>query len=651
MEKKITVRGLTLFYIALYTMCVLVLASLDKPMPTGEWDDYSLPSISIMYQHNIGIDDADVAKFKEVFPEWSEYISKDKLSGFNNKAGDAISFYFPVYSAAAIPFIALLQAANLPARYAYAYTNVLCLAALLLTVYYFVRENDKRTLLLVVLLSINPIIFYIEWISAEVFIYSMIGIAMVFWYRHAYKRAALFISLAGMLNPTIMIVGILMIVDYFYEMLHTDKSTRYAEIILQNAKDIILFGLCFSISLIPMVYNYVNTGHINLTAAYENFTVSKESIFQRFFAYLFDLNLGFLPYFPILLVSSIVLIPIAVVKKNWTYLLFQTAFYGNVVLYSIMIHINSGMSGIARYNAWNAALLIFSVWCCYDKMIKNKAAMIMVKTGLLLTPVILMAIITIYGPVKANVYSCREMTPIASFVLDHFPQLYNPLPSTFCSRIKHVDGGYSYDTPLVYENGERKVKKIYAASKDIEALNSMLCAFEENDEAWLMDQINHLGIKPSYISISCREIQRRYVDYSLGQEILFFSDQYNADKYVLKGISAKEETFSWTDGKELLLGFMLDDDKLEPLHFHMDIIGLVNTAQEVKVRVNGVEIYSTTLENGDNSLDFDIPALDSHTLKISLELPDAISPKELGVSSDKRELGLMIHKIVITQIE
>ncbi len=39
-----------------------------------------------------------------------------------------------------------------------------------------------------------------------------------------------------------------------------------------------------------------------------------------------------------------------------------------------------------------------------------------------------------------------------------FPELYNPLHSTFNSRVNHIDGGYSYNLPIYYMAQEESVK-------------------------------------------------------------------------------------------------------------------------------------------------------------------------------------------------
>jgi asparagine N-glycosylation enzyme membrane subunit Stt3 len=63
-----------------------------------------------------------------------------------------------------------------------------------------------------------------------------------------------------------------------------------------------------------------------------------------------------------------------------------------------MIHINSGMSGIARYNAWGAVILIFAVVLFFDEILMEqrtrKVTLASLSFGVFLTTLIVL----VYGP-------------------------------------------------------------------------------------------------------------------------------------------------------------------------------------------------------------------------------------------------------------
>jgi hypothetical protein len=148
----------------------------------------------------------------------------------------------------------------------------------------------------------------------------------------------------------------------------------------------------------------------------------------------------------------------------------MTAFFINVLLYSIMVHINCGMAGIARYSSWAAVIMIFAVSINFNNIITGQNLKEISKVLLIASTIITGIVIFNYGPMSASNTACVKMTPLAQKVLNYVPILYNPLHSTFNSRVKNIDGGYNYKTPIVYCNNEGHVKKILATKNDKEEI-------------------------------------------------------------------------------------------------------------------------------------------------------------------------------------
>jgi hypothetical protein len=55
--------------------------------------------------------------------------------------------------------------------------------------------------------------------------------------------------------------------------------------------------------------------------------------------------------------------------------------------------------------------------------------------------------------------------------------------------------------------------------------------------------------------------------------------------------------------------------------------------------------YLLTLKRQHATLRLTVPSSSSRWLRLTLDLPDAVSPKRLGVSADRRVLGLFISSI------
>ncbi|MBQ3034254.1 MAG: hypothetical protein IJD28_07720 [Deferribacterales bacterium] len=634
-------------YLLIYLVVMLAYCSVFRPVPTGEWDDYSLPSVSVMYDHNITISEYDIEKFKEVFPPWSDYIDLlYGMSGYKTDSGE-IPWYFPVYSVAAIPAVIILDILNIPTIYAYTFTNLCFLMLMLFVVLRYLEISNLNKLLLILLLSINPVVFYLTWISAEVFIYSMIGISLCFWYNRQYNRGALFISVAGMLNPTVMVVGLVMIVDFFIYKYTGCKDKNIISFIKSQLKNIISFGSCFIISLIPMLYNLYYTGYINLTASYDNYTQSAETVFQRFIAYLLDLNFGFLPYFAPVFILGVTLLFIALYKRVWAYVLMFVAFLGTVFAYSFMVHINHGMGGIARYNAWSSAVMIFAVCLYYNRIIIKDIFKKIFNVVIIFSAVITSVIVVNYGVANAHRTSCIYMTPIAEFVLDNFPQFYNPLPSTFNSRIAHVDGGYWYDTPVVYESDKGDIKKILLSAKDSdEILNNYFSM--DGDNSWRLSRLDNLTEEQSYITVPNDKVIRRFHEYWVGQYIDFYKKNYSGDKYVIKGVDGITENFSWTNGNILRLHLNIKND-IPILRFKGFIAETFNGPHKVNVYINDKLMHQGVIKGG-QFIEFDFKRPDNGLTEIVFEMPEKLlSLHDLTGGNEYRKTALGINHVQILE--
>lgn len=643
--RKIDIKRVFLIYIIVYSVVLLIFHSVNKPTTLGEWDDYTLPIASVLNDHNFNIDDADIAEYKKLFPDWSGAVDNYKLSGYMTRDGSGqLSWYFPCYAIVCIPCTLLLEWLDLSAIYAFPYTNLMLLVISLVIAFNILAVDEKKKTLLLLALSLNPIVFYIGWPSGEVFIYSMLLMGLVFWYSRMYRRAAVFVSLAGMMNPTIMSIGFFMIGEYLYGLFTQKGSSKWGPFVKENICDVLQYGCCYIIGIIPMIYNLYHVGHINLTASLEAFTQGKESTAARFLSYLLDLNYGILPYFPVIFITSFVLLPAALIKKSVRYIEWSAAFLLNVVLYSIMVHINGGMSGIARYNAWGVLLLIFAVILFYDVIISRlkvrKILYYILSAGTIITGVIVFN----YGIFCASKTSFKHFTPIAEWVLDTCPAIYNPLPSTFKSRVSHVGGGYVYKTPLVYENKDGIVRKMLVKKDDLEYVESEYM-LSQGPENWFESIFEKMDDKEIYISCPEKYGILKTHKYEIGQELSFKSGSFNADAFVIRGLGSPEGWGTWTGGNEFIMRYRTDS--ASPL-IHAAINAGAYKKQTIVIYINGNYKYMVKdFTGGTIEFDFENPGKNK-PVEIRFEMPDAISPSEFG-SDDKRVLSLSFVDMVFTE--
>lgn len=495
-------RCLTIFFLCAWIIIVGIKAFEWQPVPMGESDDYMFTTICLQYRGELMIREADWIKAIEDFPEFSEYLTRcyetGEQSEITDEYGGRAPWYFGTYSAICIPLKVLLKTLGYPQIYTYPATNLLLYFIALLFIAFVWKKSNGKKLLATLLFGINPALFYIVWQSAEVFIFSFVVISLVYWSNKNYKLAALFVSIAGTMNSTIMVLGVIMIVDYFMELLEKKQESGILNYLLKQWKKIIFFGCCFIPCLIPFIYNKINYGVWNLQVSY-GFADSQGGYFSRVLSYLFDWNYGVLPYYPLILLLMFVLFFILMAKLKIRQVLHFIAFFGVIAAYSIMWHINCGMSGIARYTMWALPILLFGVLEAWD-LVENVTKKI-VRYGyigaLMLSILYSTFIVNIYGIMFASNTKDIYLTPVAKMIINHCPQLYWSIPSTFIDRVEHQSGGYWYTRPVIYATQNGSVKKILVTGNTADQLFEYILT-DNDGMKYLMDSISEYEWNDEY---------------------------------------------------------------------------------------------------------------------------------------------------------
>jgi hypothetical protein len=115
------------------------------------------------------------------------------------------------------------------------------------------------------------------------------------------------------------------------------------------------------------------------------------------------------------------------------------------------------------------------------------------------------------------------------------------------------------------------------------------------------------------------------------------------------GFSHHAQSHIWTEGNKATITLPLVDMASRPSRISfLNTGGFVTGSheQELIVKVNGKEIrrYVYSVSNNNQIIDIDLPPqLDLAT--IEFEIPKAISPLDLGISADKRKLGISFGEV------
>lgn len=166
----------------------------------------------------------------------------------------------------------------------------------------------------------------------------------------------------------------------------------------------------------------------------------------------------------------------------------------------------------------------------------------------------------------------------------------------------------------------------------------------EVDDHSTDDRILALAFQTIRFEDSNEEMRESQIEkfeyYNLGTELKFSEKNDTAYDYVVTGLSYPESIGAWTNSNEVEMLFELEDYVDGDIDLNVNHIAF-NEQQRVVVSVNDNEIQSY-IASGEQNLTFIVPAeiIKKGVIALRFELPDAISPEQIGQSRDDRILAL-----------
>jgi hypothetical protein len=649
---------LSLLLITLVTL-LLLSVSVGKPdLHHGEGDDFSLAAITVVKRLNTIITPEDIEQSREEFPEvypsirraWESanlFISTREGSPnlFVNQKNEILSVYFPTFSVLCLPAIYFLKAAKvfgptLSMSYGFTITAVLIFTLSLIFVYKFLKINRSQRFILILLLALSPVIKYNVYITYELALFGFLVCAFTCVYNKWYYAAGLLISIAATMNPTAIGFGLLVAGSWFYDKLWTQGLS--VKTIKDNMAGIIKLAAVFLPFLLNMFYMQYYYGTL-----VPQRSAAITGLLGRFSAYLFDLNFGFLPYYPLLLPSFFIALAYCVYKKNIYACFLGISFLIVVLMYSFIPHINCGVVGAHRYVSWSASALIFMIAVYFINILK-KTKKIAACVGAI-SAFLSFTVIIINDSVD-YVY----WLPIPKAVLNNYPALYNPYPYTFISKNIHVDGGYlDYsEKPYLYiDESNAEIRKILVNRHSAKILSEMAekgrFIATPADMTTFKERINALkfsGDKPKYINIS-KEVSIKEAPFMVKGQVYRFNNA-EAFKFLGNGWDRAQSKAVWSQGQNVEIIFHVEPKTSQIKLVFNALITQNHPQQRIAAMVNGTQLPMATYSNPYNNLmTIEVPdeLRDSGgVVKINLFLFDAISTAELGLGASRIPIAIYL---------
>lgn len=656
-HKKSIVYWASLTMIIFFFAGLVIYLTTITPSVQGDGYEYMMQTVAFQNHFSFGVSSEDFEEAKSQFYNNQDGLYNaytNPLAMISDERGWRYSNHFGAYSAIVTVVKLILLKLNIYPLWAFSITNLLLWMAATLSVFFFLKTDNKRKFCILVLIQFNPIFFYLDWVHTEMYIFAFEVIGLVFFYNKQYAYSILALSISAMQNigmlPIAAMAGIAYILEC-YKKYAQEKQDRNVVRFIQNYwKKIISYGLLYLPAFCPIITSYLRFGVFNRVA---EIAMESKYLLHKAIDYLFDPNLGILPYEPIILAAFIILIILEIKKTCQDAILNLLGVLGILFIVSHQVQINSGMQEIMRYCVWIIPVMIFYVVLHWHPTGKRKNGLV---TATVLEAIFTTAIVS-YCVWFGGAYSACQFADWTKVLIDIAPQIYNPTHGIFYSRASGVES-YHWSIPIVYKNEHGYVRKILV-SKEAENVFYDDDYFLIDDEGNIIDKSTLKGYKVDegdFIYYNFSDNVRwmsTLANYELGDTthtIYFDSEKYNADSFIQAGMSTQEEWGSWTDGNEVVMCFLLNDLNSPFIRVKITLAGIFYHPQPTTILINGAEVYQDILESA-TDIEFVFDAPETDTVVLTMLIPDAVAPAEVIDSTDQRELGLALISMEVTEVE
>lgn len=136
--------------------------------------------------------------------------------------------------------------------------------------------------------------------------------------------------------------------------------------------------------------------------------------------------------------------------------------------------------------------------------------------------------------------------------------------------------------------------------------------------------------------------------YSLGSEV-YFSVNGNARDYFTGGLSGPENDVTWTLGKKATMFLRFNEELKKDMTLLLKYRCTITEKQRIIAKIRDKKIFDSYVNSQDGQVKIPLPAdcIEKRQLKLSLEFPDAVSPKDIKLNEDTRILSCFLQSFVI----
>lgn len=437
-----------------YTSCIILLGSmlLSPPETQGDGPEYYRMTESLFNHLSPDWQPKDEATMQNLLSKFHPDYYYGDFGYYQAKDGRSYCWHFWAYPLMNLPVKSVLHACDLNEFKAFQITNAILLLWALYMILFYSVFSETQKLLFSFFAIFSPALWYLHWPHPEIFSYSLVIVSLVFMHRKKWAWAILSAALASTQNqPLVFLVAYLWIRGILE---------------LKSIKSVCIFSLSALPAAAHNIFYYLRFGVPSLLVA-KSTDIGSLSILKGLEIF-FDLNIGMLPYVPVVLFLFLGIVFRDVFLKRKVNVHVQLFLVMIIMIFCCTINPNwnNGSVGPSRYVIWMLPFLFYVIVTDFgpESLLDAKGAF---KTVMVWIAIISQSLMVLYGGITASSMSWLKLSSISRIILDRFPALYNPSGEIFCARIFHEGG--CLRTPAIYYR-DNKCRKALVAGKDEKAL-------------------------------------------------------------------------------------------------------------------------------------------------------------------------------------
>jgi len=479
----ISIKTIVIFLISL--LCLGRAFNKIQPYPCGDGVEYVITTEAIFNHFSPEIKPSDFSSFQNTIQKKTKWVKQfgyksdvfEKLKGtiqdnlksntkniygglFPDKNGHHYSYHFFFYSLVNVPgrFISNLVHGN-PLR-TFQVTNAFLIIITICFLMFFTPFNIWFTIFTSIIFCFSSTYWYLGWPHPEILTTCLVTLGAFFFFQKKQFTGIFFMAFASLQNQPL----VLMLAFMGLYILYTQGIKQ---------KVLIKLGIAAIIACWPTLFYYLHFHSMNLIKD-AGFLKTEVITSLRVFGFYFDLNQGLILAAPLILPLYIILI----IKKSILTFRKKISFDPGIVLplfliamsciASSMTNWNHGQSVINRYATYfSGIIIIHTLFLLIEE--KNN-----ILKHVLFHYILISQVVTVLYHEKFDYldYLSNDHKPIAKYVLDYYPSLYNPDPQIFRVRTLGPFSGEIKESPVIYTNNEDKITKILVYKNEIDSLQN-----------------------------------------------------------------------------------------------------------------------------------------------------------------------------------